>query len=367
MASKKNKNILITVPWSKHGPAGAEHSVMLRVNKLTKTFDIKVVVISFWNTNSKDVDKYFPNEIETEVINVSRARYAILKLAQAIHRFKPDIIVANVLFICSITIIAKWLSLVSCKLVSVNRGMDLSQNIFRFHAWFSGKFSDKVIVVSKGLKSDLASTLNINKNKIKVVYNPFDLAGMQKQATEMINLSIISGHVPLLVYVGRIVTSPKAVNVLLRSFVIASKNQEMNLMIIGDGKDRKEMENLSKELKIDNNVHWLGWKDNPLPYIKKADVLVLSSDFEGLPRVVVEALAVGTQVASTDCPSGPAEILQNGTLGSLSPVGDPEELAEGIKERIENPIDPDKLKKRAGDFSIEKSANKFIGVINKII
>jgi glycosyltransferase involved in cell wall biosynthesis len=115
----------------------------------------------------------------------------------------------------------------------------------------------------------------------------------------------------------------------------------VRLIILGEGDERENLVRLAKELEILDSVCLPGFIENPYPYMKKAALFVLSSRFEGLPGVLIEALYCGTPVIATDCPGGSREILANGRFGQLVPVGDPDSLADAILSSLENkPIHP---------------------------
>ena len=123
---------------------------------------------------------------------------------------------------------------------------------------------------------------------------------------------------------------------LLRAFALVRKEIPSRLVILGEGEKRKELEDLAQELGIRKDLDLPGFVENPYKYMKRAAVFVLSYQWEGLPTVLVEAMACGCPVVSTDCPSGPREILENGRWGKLVPPGDPMKLAEAIKEILTN-------------------------------
>jgi glycosyltransferase involved in cell wall biosynthesis len=117
---------------------------------------------------------------------------------------------------------------------------------------------------------------------------------------------------------------------LLRAFAILGQKLDARLVFLGDGEERERLEALTKELQLEAAVSFLGGVANPLPYMKRAKVLALSSVVEALPTVVIEALAMNLPVVATDCPSGPREILRDGAYGTLVPVGDASRMAEAI-------------------------------------
>jgi glycosyltransferase involved in cell wall biosynthesis len=139
------------------------------------------------------------------------------------------------------------------------------------------------------------------------------------------------------------------------------------LIVLGDGKERAKLEALVRELDLAADVALPGFVINPLPYMKRAAVLVLSSVYEGLPGVLIEAMACGCPVVSTDCPSGPAEILDRGAYGKLVPMGDDTALAEAILATLEAPPDRDRLRARAALFSEDDKIDQYLQVLQAAV
>lgn len=170
--------------------------------------------------------------------------------------------------------------------------------------------ADLLIAVSKEVKKDLVENFKINCDKIKVIYNPYDIEGIQKKAEEDIEEELeafFNGKT--IVNVGRL-TYQKGQWHLIRAFsYVKKKIPDAKLVIIGSGELKESLEELSCDLGLGNDVLFLGFKQNPHKYIKKSKVFVLSSFFEGFPNGLVEAMACGLPIISTDCKSGPREIL----------------------------------------------------------
>lgn len=134
-------------------------------------------------------------------------------------------------------------------------------------------------------------------------------------------------------------------------------------MLLGQGVGEADLRTLAGELGIVDRVIFAGFHRDPSPFYATADLLALSSDYEGLPTVLIEALSFGLPVASTDCPSGPAEILENGKYGRLAPVGDAEALARAMDEALASPVDRAALTRRAADFAPEIAARKYLDLL----
>jgi glycosyltransferase involved in cell wall biosynthesis len=162
---------------------------------------------------------------------------------------------------------------------------------------------------------------------------------------------------PVILGVGRLTAQKDFVN-LLRAFAIVKQSRPSRLVILGDGPERAALGDLIDRLDLVSDVDMPGFDANPYSYMSRAAVFVLSSAWEGLPTVLIEAMACGTPVVATDCRSGPAEILVGGRFGELVPVGDAAALAAAILRTLERPS-PQALRVRAGDFSIERAVDRY--------
>jgi glycosyltransferase involved in cell wall biosynthesis len=164
--------------------------------------------------------------------------------------------------------------------------------------------------------------------------NPVISDQLFSRATEPVQHPWLSSEgPPVILGVGRL-TAQKDFATLVRSFALVCQKAEARLLILGEGEDRAALEALIAELGLGERVQLVGHVSNPYPYLRRSALFVLSSAWEGLPTVLIEALALGTPVVSTDCRSGPVEILEGGKWGALIPVGDFQSLAEAILKRL---------------------------------
>ncbi len=187
-----------------------------------------------------------------------------------------------------------------------------------------------VVAVSRGVAEELVHYIGVPEPKVKVIYNPIITPDVFRKADEPVDHPWFrDGEPPVILGVGRL-TTQKDFPTLIRAFALVRRQKRARLMILGEGEDRPALESLVRELGLEEDVALPGFVQNPYAYIKRATVFVLSSRWEGLPTVLVEALALGVPVVATDCQSGPAEILQNGSLGTLVQVGNVEALAGAI-------------------------------------
>jgi hypothetical protein len=224
------------------------------------------------------------------------------------------------------------------------------------------KKMDKIVVVCDSMKEEFEEEYPELRGKLMRIYNPFNIKKIEKMGLQ-INEQTLSEKNLLnenyIVAVTRFEKITKDVETLIRAYRSISNEITEKLYIIGDGPDRKDIENLIEEMNLKERVILLGIKKNPYIWIKNAEMFVHSSKFEGFGMVLVEAMICGTPVISTDCPVGPREILQEGKNGRLVPVGDSKEMGKAILKVLTNTnLKKNYIvnaKKRVKDFSIEKT------------
>ncbi len=228
--------------------------------------------------------------------------------------------------------------------------------------WFF-PWAAAIVPVSEGVGEDLVN-LGISPDRIQVIHNPVvtpDLLARSKDPVE--HPWFAPGEPPVIVAVGRLELQ-KDYPTLFQAFAIARQSREIRLMILGEGILRPQLEQQIEEMGLQEDIRLEGFVKNPFAYVARSDLFVLSSIFEGLPTVLIEAMAVGTPVVATDCPSGPREILQGGHYGPLVQMSDPQELAEAMLQRLEMPRQTDLLKQRSNKYSLDASVNAYSKLCN---
>lgn len=229
---------------------------------------------------------------------------------------------------------------------------DIQTNLIKLN-YILFKQYDIIYNVSKEGKDDFDKVLPNLKIKSKILYNSFDVNNIIEKSFESLNEN------KYIVTVGRLVNSHKGFDVLINAVKkLRDESVDIKLIVVGDGPDREILENQIKEKFLEKNVIIKGFDENPYKWMRKSDAFILSSNYEGLPTVLIEALACEAPIVSTNCKCGPSEILNNGEYGILVPVGDSEALKEGIKKVLLDEKLQKKLKekslKRALEFSNEK-------------
>lgn len=214
------------------------------------------------------------------------------------------------------------------------------------------RFADAIVAVSAGLGNSLQKVALLPLNKIRIIHNPAYSTLLDKQLEISVEHEWFNDKsIPVLVNAGRL-TEAKNQALLIDAVHLLIKRRPVRLMIVGDGHLLPVLQNQINSLGLENVIQLVGFQINPVSWINQADVFVLSSDYEGFGVVLVEALAAGTTIVSTDCDYGPAEILID-KFGYLVPVGDKIGLADKIEFALNNPLQKTLLKDRAKEFSVD--------------
>jgi glycosyltransferase involved in cell wall biosynthesis len=226
-----------------------------------------------------------------------------------------------------------------------------------FYPWAAS-----VVAVSRGAADDLVRTSGLPSDLVRVVYNPVitpEILTLVRQAPD--HAWFAPGEPPVILGVGRL-TAAKDFPTLIRAVAEVRRHRPVRLIILGDGEERPKLEALIAGLGVAEDVALPGFRSNAMAYMARSALFVLSSAWEGLPTVLIEALAAGTRVVSTDCHSGPREILQDGRLGPLVPVGDAPALARAIIQALDRPneaVPPEALR----SFTREAAVDHYLRLI----
>ena len=309
--------------------------------------------------------------VEVAELGAESVLTACVALARLIRTLRPTGMLSALSHANVAATIARKLSGSTCRLVCSEHA-NLSQTLATYGGWklHVTKFAlrlalrdcDAIVTVSQGVADDLQRTLGLPSNRIQTIYNPVVSGRLLAASRELVEHPwLASREIPCVVAVGRL-TPQKDFSTLLRAIGLLRTARPVRLLILGKGEMRDALAHQAVATGIADAVDFLGYVENPYPYMAAASVFVLSSSFEGLGNVLIEALACGAPVVSTDCPSGPAEILQGGQWGRLIPVGDAAAMAVAIADTLERPRRADG-RIRAGDFTVEHAASKYRGLL----
>jgi len=222
---------------------------------------------------------------------------------------------------------------------------------------------DRIVAVSEGVAGDTHKITRLPPEKIVVIRNPVITPEMlEKSCVPADHPWFEPSEVPVILGAGRL-TRQKDFATLIRAFARVRAVIDSKLVIIGEGRSRPALEKLAADLGVAEAVSMPGHVANPYAYMARSSLFVLSSAWEGSPNVLTEALALGTPVVSTDCPSGPREILRDGCYGPLVPVGDVERLADAMLNTLQSPLERELLREAAAEYSVERSAARYLEVL----
>ena len=227
--------------------------------------------------------------------------------------------------------------------------------------------SAHVVAISDGIRDDISAITGLSPDRISTIYNPAvapEMDDLRKEVPD--HPSITDAGPPIILSAGRF-DDLKDFPTLLKAFHILSKTRPLRLIILGEGRQRRQLEALVQALNIEDKVSLPGWVGNPFAFMARASLFVMSSKSEGLSNVLIEALACGCPCVSTDCPFGPSEILEGGRIGPLVPVGDHAALAGAMRDTLDTPPDKGILLERANFFSMKKSVDMYEDLIVEIV
>ena len=315
-----------------------------------------------------------PVDLKVLELRTRRTLLAVSKLVRFMRTEKPDVLVSSLDHNNIAAMLARRLSgsptrLIVCQhnALSLECRSGWKYRLVPWAYWVLQNNTDAIVAVSRGVAEDLSRVAWLPLNKISIIYNPVIEAGFFERSSGCApHIWLCNKDCPVFVFVGRL-TAQKDVMTLLEAIQIALQRRRVRLILLGEGEDEQELRRFACKTGIAHAVAFVGFQANTLPWIRHADALVCSSRFEGLGNVIVEALGCGTQVISTDCPFGPAEILLGGKLGRLVPVGDPSALAEAITNHHPLTGDATKLRDRAADFSAASCAEAHMELFESIV
>jgi glycosyltransferase involved in cell wall biosynthesis len=223
--------------------------------------------------------------------------------------------------------------------------------------------ADRIIANARDVATDIETALKIGREKITVLNNPTASQDLIDQARDTpAHPWFTDGGPPVVIGVGRLARQ-KDFPTLIRAFARLRRERPCRLAIFGEGKDRAALEQLVAQLDVEGEVALPGWVANPFACMARSSLFVLSSAWEGSPNVLIQALALGCPVVSTDCPGGSREILADGRYGPIVPVGDVDALAQAMAAVLDAPLARDTLTAGAEPFQAERCAREYLAVL----
>ena len=350
------------------GGGGAERVIMNLIHNFVQ-LGLKIDLV----LNTKAGSPYLsimPPEARILELKVGYKK-GLPKLISYLRQEQPQALLSSVHYNTEIAVLAKRLSRVSTKVVvreanhlstKTLNSQDIKEHLAPLATKLIYPWADKIVAVSEGVAKDLAHITGLPLSRIKVIYNPTVTPELFNKSQEPLDHPWFkAGEPPVILGVGRLETQ-KDYPTLIRAFAKVQKIQSARLMILGSGQEQSRLNQLVNELGLEKDVAMPGFVKNPYNYMKQAAVLVLSSAWEGLPNVLIEAMALDTPVVATNCPSGPEEILAGGKYGKLVPVGDEDKMTEAILSVLSGnfqPVDSNWLQQ----FTQETAMENYLDVL----
>ena len=339
--------------------------------KLAKEFvarglDVDLVVIS----TAGELSSKIPHGVKVVDLKVGRTLWALSGLVRYLKQHSVDALLAAQPRVNVLAVIARWLARSPVRLI-VGEHSDLGQILkyetgekIRSHlVRFFYPYADQVLAVSQGVANSLVRFAGIKPHHIRVIYNPLDLSALDaKSADSSVHPWLLDATIPVILAVGRLHFA-KDYPTLIEAFTLLSQRRELRLIILGDGEERAHLERLIADENLGECIALPGFVENPYASMRRANVYVLSSIFEGFPNALLEALGCGVPVVSSDCQSGPAEILAGGEYGALTPVGDVAAMASAIASALDHPLPSVHLRARAAEFSLDIICDQYLDML----
>lgn len=353
----ESKKIAFFVPRLSVG--GAQRVTLTITSGLAERGYEVDLVLAYPGGGLRDEVETSVNVVQLDVPRVPGIGLAggIPKIRSYVRRARPAVFIATMTFANVVSLLstvgdAEGTAIIAAEHDTFGMSDGAKVRLTRVLARYLYARADHVIAVSEGAAESVATGTRAPPENVSVLHNPIDVAAVREGAERPVDhpwlnddgLSVVLG-------VGRM-TPQKDFPTLVRAFDrLQADNDDVRLIIAGQGEGLAELRELVSRLGLSETVDLPGYVDDVYAYIGHADVFALSSAWEGLPTVLIEALACGTPVVATDCPSGPREILRDGKLGPLVPVGNPTALADALAETLASRPDPAQLRGRADEFA----------------
>lgn len=311
-----------------------------------------------------------PKEVTIKELNCKRVATAVLSLIRYLREARPVVLLSHMNHANIIAILAVKVARSDTKVVVVEHISLTDRNVhglwnktYNLIMKVAYRGADSIVGVSQGVSTSVENRMGLEKGTVETIYNPVITPDTRRMAAEPVDHPWLeSRELPVFLAIGRL-TEQKNFSVLIEAFHLLLKRKDARLIILGEGELRSELEQLAEKLGVSDNIDMPGFNSNPYSHLRRANAFVLSSKFEGLPTALIESIACGCPVVSTDCPSGPYEILDGGKYGKLVPVDDVAALTDAMADILENPIAPDILEERSQIFSMEVISREYLHLL----
>lgn len=324
------------------GGGGAERMMVVIANGMVERgVEVELILAAARGPYLSEVDE----RVKLIDFATGRVATALPKLVRYLRRSRPDVMLTTLAHTSLVALASRTIAGTGVPVVvrEANTPTATDQRWSSFKSRLSRRLihrayrqADGVIAVSDGVAKALAEVVGVDPAKIATLYNPVVSPELHRLADIDPEHPWLADDVPVLLGVGSL-TPRKDFRTLLEAFALVRARRRTRLIILGEGPERRALERLADQLGVSADLDLPGFVQNPFGYMSRTDVYVLSSNLEGLPGSLIQALACGCPSVATDCESGPREILQDGRIGPLVDVGDAEGMAAAIESQLDAP------------------------------
>jgi glycosyltransferase involved in cell wall biosynthesis len=366
------KKKLLMVLHSLSG-GGAERVAIHLINHLNKdAYHIHLALFE----DTLDYPEYLDSALEKTCLH-KKSRLDFLKLIfrlrRLIRELKPDVVFSLLTYENFVSVLArlflrqKYTLIISEHLYTEKylREVRLG-NVKRHLIKLLYRRADKIVTVSNAISESLIEDFSVPRNKVITIYNPIPVDEIREKSREEVQHEFFDHNNQVLIGVGRL-DRQKRFDRLLRVFSQLRKERDnLYMIILGKGALIHQLKELASSLDVADYVDFAGFQSNPFTWISRSDIFVLSSDYEGFPMVLLECMACGTPIVSTDCPSGPAELITHGKSGLLVPPEDEDALVREISTLLDDHELRDEFVREGRKTAVEYKTERIIEQYEKL-
>jgi glycosyltransferase involved in cell wall biosynthesis len=364
------KNIHVAFMVGSLRVGGAERMMVNTASELSRSVQVSFLSL----TGGTELKHELNDDVKLYSFEKKNALSSIPSILNFIKKEKPEVLISTQIHVNLIAVILKIFFGIKTKIVlreATSPGSHFRMyNNFRFRMvsvavkWLYPK-ADAIVAICEAVKTDLVESSGIPASMISVIYNPVINERFSKSLEEEVAHPFFEEGVPVFISVGRLAPA-KNFSLLIQSFSLVLKKKDARLLIIGEGEERKNLEQQVSDLKLSEKISLPGVKVNPYPWMRKSNAYVLTSLYEGLPNALIEAMASGLQLISVDCPGGSREILEDGATGRLVNMNDPQALADTMLRVLESSVDKKVMLESAKRFEAGEIGKKYLSLITQL-
>lgn len=360
--SSSQRRIAVFVP-TMHG-GGAERAMLMFCRELLN----RGLLVDLLTTRFEGpLCGLVPHGVSLVDLKSKKTSLALPRLVRYLRQTRPDALYSTIMNANVIAALAGKIAGGQTKMIVRESNAPISSPKTSMSAWATYKaapylyrLTDGIIAVSRGVADELEVMNPRLIDKIRVISTPVISDDVIAQGMEPVDHPwFVKRDKPIILSAARL-EPHKGMLTLVRAFSQVRTERDARLVVLGQGTQQQQIEAEVKKLGLEEHVTMLGWVKNPFAYMSKADAFVLASEFEGLPNVLVQAMAFGTPIVATDCKSGPAEILSGGRFGTLVPVKDQQNLAKGLLHALTLPRQHEAMAHARATYGARRAVEEYL-------